>query len=360
MWPPALASRCGRSLAAALLASGTLLGASAARTEADQPAASSKTDDSRERIELFLALLKRRALDALAAHRQPPPPLLSGFYDLGEGYESNVNLDGERRGDFFTQESATVTVSPRLAPWLSAELSYDLLSTHYAELRDANLWMNTVNGTLQLTTHPRLRFDVKQEYSIVNFPFDTSNSFFDWRMGLEARVAVTAWLTTRTGWTYQMREYDTRLARDAAGNDVLGEVREDRRHTVSHHFLFRLGRTSATLGGQVYRNVSNDQLEEFYDWDDAQIRLAVSRVLSPRWIATAVSSYERKNYASRSVPAITIAERDDLSTLAGSLIYLLGDYWQVTYSLTYRYQDSNDPRLDFTDWINQVRATLAF
>ena len=88
--------------------------------------------------------------------------------------------------------------------------------------------------------------------------------------------------------------------------------------------------------------------------------MVVSRVLTPSWLGLMVGSYERRNYETRQVPAINVAERDTLLTWAGSLIYQLNDHAQLTYGLTYRYQDSNDPRLDFIDWINRFQLSLEF
>jgi hypothetical protein len=73
-----------------------------------------------------------------------------------------------------------------------------------------------------------------------------------------------------------------------------------------------------------------------------------------------VGTHERKNYQKRRVPSIQVAERDDLLTLAGSLIYLMHDDAKLTYTLTYKHQDSNDPRLDFIDWINQLKFSIEF
>jgi len=77
-------------------------------------------------------------------------------------------------------------------------------------------------------------------------------------------------------------------------------------------------------------------------------------------LGTRIASHEHRNYHRRNVPAINRAERDSLITVAGSLIYQLNPHVALSSSLTYRYQDSNDPRLDFTDWISQVGVTVGF
>jgi hypothetical protein len=327
-------------------------------TEAPAPSGSDSLTE--ERVAFFIAMLKRRALQALEAHQAPPPAVLSSSAAIAQGYESNVNLDGSKRGDFFTQETLGMALNPALTSWLKGELAYDLLHTHYAELRDANLWMNTLSGTAQLSPHQRVRVDLGYEFSLVNFPFDTSNSFADQRTGVSLWLAHLHWLTHKVGWTYQRRLYDTRKARDGSGADLLGADREDQRHVVGYELRMKFPKTSARFGGELYRNFSNDLFEDFYDWEDYQVRGVLSRVLRPAWIGLLVSSYERRNYQQRGVPVINVAERDDLFTLAASLIHLLTEDAQLTYSLSWRYQDSNDPRLDFLDWTNQVQLSLNF
>lgn len=330
-------------------------------SRAAQPDPSRKPEFvSKERVELFIALLKRRALQALETHQAPPPPVLSATAGLSQGYESNVLLDGERRGDLFTQETLALSLRPRVTPWLTGELTYDLLHSHYLEFRDVNLFTNTVAATAHLQPHRRLRGEVGYELSLVDFPFDTSSSFTDSRGHVAMSVALTNRLTTKSGWTYQVRHYDTRLARDGAGDDRPNDERRDDRHILAQSLSVRWPKTSLKVGGQFYRNFSNDLSQDFYDWEDYQLQAFVSRVLSARWIAMLVNTYERRNYQRRSVPAIAVAERDDLLTVAGSLIFLMHEQAQLSYSLTYRHQDSNDPRLDFFDWINQVRFEVEF
>jgi len=279
---------------------------------------------------------------------------------LIQGYESNVALDGQKRGDLYTQETLHMLLQPRIRPWLRGRFSYELFHHHYTELRDFNIWMNTLSGTLQVLPHPRAAVEATYEYSLVNFPFNTSNSFFDKRVGVAVLFVQTGWLMHRTAWTYQLRDFDTREASDTLGNAVANVVREDQRHAVQHEIRLRFAKTSAALVGEYYRNLSNDQFQKFYDWDNVQIRGVLAHELTDRWQGIASAGYERREYAERQVPAIGTTERDDLYTLAGSLVYRLTDRVQWRYSVIVRYQDSNDPRLDFLDWINQVRFGLEF
>ncbi len=343
-----------------ILAAGRAESAERERTMASDPGVE-------QRIELFLALLRRRAERALETHPQVPAPtpaprrpLISGSADIAQGYESNVFLDGDKRGDFFTEESVALSVTPEFTPQLTGDLSYELSNTHYGELRDANSWSNTLTAAAKWQPSPRAQGGIRYEFAILNFPFDTSSSFLDHRLILDTQLALTRRLSWKTGLAYQSREYDTRKARDGGGNDLDESTRVDQRHTVTQTLSLRLPRTSLKLVGQAYRNTSNDAFEDFYDWDDLQVRGVASRVVGRSWVSTLVVGHERRNYQARSVPAIAIAERDNLETLAGSLSYLITPAAQVTYSLTYRFQDSNDPRLDFTDWVNQMRCSITF
>lgn len=357
MWSNAfLPIRIGLLGVAMCLMAGWPLGVLAQEPPVDRSPEAQKA----ERVELFIGLLKRRAKQILEARRPPPPPLVSYSAGSAHGYESNVDLAGDKRGDFFSEETFDVTVHPRITSWLEGEFTYDLSHTHYADLRDANLWVNALGGTIQLKPHRRVQVDLGYEYSIVNFPFDTNNSFFTQETSVYLLLAQTPWLTHKTGWAYQLRDYDTRKTRDFAGTQITEVDREDQRQTVSHELRFRFGKTAARVAGQFYRNFSNDLFDDFYDWEDYRVRGVVSRVLSPEWIGVAVASHERRNYQKRSVPIIAVGERDDLLTLAGSIIYLFNDNAQLTYSLTYRHQDSNDSRLDFIDWVNQLGVSVDF
>ncbi|MBI4228064.1 MAG: hypothetical protein HY600_07335 [Candidatus Omnitrophica bacterium] len=324
---------------------------------ADPPPVSSEQS---ERAQLFIALLKRRAEAIVEARRAPPPPFWSVYGGVSEGYESNVNLDGSRKGDPFTEESFSVVARPKVTSWLSGEITYDLLHTHYQAMTDSNLWSNTVEWLLKYQPLRRVEVATGYEYGVLNFPHDTSSSFADQRTKASLTWAQAGWLTHVIGWVYQLREYDTRKARDAAGTALEGVNRQDQRHTGSYELRFRFPKLLARLGAEWYRNSANDQLQDFYDWDDVRVRAVLTRVFNPKWVGTVSASHERKNYQSRSVPAINVAERDDLVTVAGSLIYQATPHASVAGSLTYRHQDSNDPRLDFTDWISQLSVSIGF
>lgn len=315
---------------------------------------------AQERADLFVGLLKRRAQRILEAYRVSKPPLWSFSTGVGQGYESNVNLDGERRGDSFTEESASLVFHPTLKPWLAADIAYSGGNTHFMEFTDNELITHTATALLQIQPHRSLRLEGGGEYAILNFPRSSDSSFTDSRVKAHLIWAQDARVSHKTGWTYQFREYDTRQARDSAGTRVAGLVREDQRHTGLYELQLRFPKTFLRLAAEFYRNFSNDQSDEFYDWDDAKFRGVLTRVFSSRWVAVLTVGQERKNYQGRSVPAIAVSQRDNLTTLSGSLIYQWTSRATLTYSLTYRYQDSNDPRLDFTDWINQVSIAVSF
>lgn len=334
--------------------------AAPATSRAQEAPLQDKEGQAADRAKLFIALLKRRAERILEGRRAPPPPLFSLFASAGYGYESNVNLDGSREGDSFTEQSGGISFRPQFRPWLDGELSYDFLGDEFHTLTDSNLWSHTGKAILRLEPHRRVQLEVGGEAALLYFPLDEDNTFLDQRLRAQLSWAHRSWLTHRAGWLFQYREYDTRRARDSSQVRINGLSREDQRHVASYEMRLRFPKTFARLAGEFYRNFSNDGFQDFYDWEDFRFRGSVTRVFGPRWIATLNASHERKNYQSRSVPAINVAERDNLLTLAGSLIYQWTTKASLSYSLTYRHQDSNDPRLDFTDWIHQTGVTLNF
>lgn len=345
---------------AAGMAAVTLLWCAESIVWGAEPQASPALKVSREQAERFVDLLRQQAQTVLREHRQESKWSLTTTASLTQGYESNVALDGNRRGDHFTQETLGVNLLARWKPWLRGRFRYDLFSSHYLELRDFNIWMNTVGGTVQWLPHRRASLETGLEYAVINFPFNTDNSFFDTRLHVAARFAQNHWLTHRTGWRYQFRDFDTRKASDAQGNAISSVNREDHRHAVFHEFRLRFQDSSVVLLGEYFRNQSNDRFEDFYDWDNFRIQSVLAHPFSEQWSGIVSAGYEHREYLERRVPNIGTSEKDDLYTFAGSLVYRPTERWQWRYSAIYRYQDSNDPRLDFTDWINELSVSLKF
>lgn len=312
------------------------------------------------RAELFVALLRRRAERIVESQRAPPPPLWSVYGGGSGGYESNVNLDGSRKPDAFAEQSAGILFQPTFTRWLSGQLSYDFLGTEFRAFTDSNLWSHAFKALLKIQPSKPVQLELGYEFGSLEFPLDEDSSFLDHRVRAHFSYAQLPWLTHRVGWTYLAREYGTRLARDGDAVKLNGLNREDQRHTASYEMRFRWPKTFARLGTEWYRNFSNDHYQDYYDWADLRVRALLTRTLTPRWTATCTVSQERKNYQARSVPAIHVAERDDLFTAAGSLMFQFNPSTVMTYSTTYRHQDSNDPRLDFTDWIHQLGITVSF
>lgn len=331
-----------------------------AKTPPSPSGSPTRTETPEQRAELFIQLLKRRARQILEARRVPPPPLVRASVGLSEGYESNVNLDGQRQGDWFTQESFTLSLRPRITPWLQGEFTYDLFNSHYQELTDSNFWSNNLDSTLQIQPHSRVRLEVGHEYGIANFPFDSDSSFFDHRFKAHLLLAHTAWLVHKAGWMFQQRDYDTRKATDGDGLARGGVNRQDHRHTGSYEVRLSFAKTFLRIAGEYYRNLSNELFEDFYDWDNLRVKGVISRVLTPKTTGVFVASFDRRNYESRSVPAIDVAERDNLYTVAASVIHQITRRLEVIGSITYRYQDSNDPVLDFTDLTYRVGLSISF
>lgn len=320
----------------------------------------SKEEQGVNRGELFVALLRRRAERIVESRRAPPPPPWSSYGGISSGTESNVNLDGSRKGDSFFEQSAGILFQPTITRWLSAQLAYDFLGTEFRHFTDSNLWSHAFKALLQVQPHRAVQLETGYEFGLLVFPWDEDSGFFDHRIRAHLSYAQRPWLTHRVGWTYQTREYETRRARDGDQVKLNGMVREDQRHTASYEMRFRWPKTFARLGVEWYQNFSNDHFQDYYDWADVRVRGLLTRPLTPRWMATLSVSQERKNYQARSIPAINVAERDDLFTAAGSLMFQFNPYTVMTTSTTYRHQDSNDPRLDFTDWIHQLGVTISF
>ena len=343
-----------------LLAAVAVLCAAPPILAAENAPSSGRETEMEERARLFVALLKRRAERILEFRQAPPPPRWSSYAGVSQGYESNVNLDGSRKGDPFSEQSAGVTFRPLRTGWLRGDLSYDFLGTEFCEFTDSNLWSHTFQGLFRIQPWRSLELNLGVEYAVLDFPLDTDNSFTDRRFKAHLSYAQWAWLTHRAGWTFQQREYDTRLARDGDQVKLAGLNREDQRHTAGYELRLRFQRAFGRLAAEYYRNFSNDHFQDFYDWDDFRFRGLLTWIFRPGLSGTVTLSHERKNYQARSVPVIAIAERDDLLSAAASLAYEIRKDVTLSLSVTYRHQDSNDPRLDFTDWIHQIGVSINF
>jgi len=302
--------------------------------------------------EQLLAVLQQRAEDAIEARKAQAPKPFEITTSLVHGYENNVNLDATRTGDHYIEESAGFFLRPQVRPWLSLEGSYQARNTHFTEFRDSNTWSNTLGTLVRWTPHTTLSLDAGYEYEIFNYPFDTSNSFTDHRLTTTLRHILSPLVFHEASWSVLLRSYDTRKALDPSAVET-PNVREDQRHTVAYDLGLLLGETVVRLRQEFFENLSNEGFEDFYDWQDYRARLTASRAFFERWLATGSVSFERRNYADRTVPNEEIAEKDDLTTLSCSLIYELSKDWSVAYTWLWREQHSNDRRLDFNDTINQ-------
>jgi hypothetical protein len=119
------------------------------------------------------------------------------------------------------------------------------------------------------------------------------------------------------------------------------------------------GKTSIRLRGKGYRNSSNVQYQDYYDYDSLHGYLTLSRpFLKDRLYVSFTPDFERKNYLDR--PATGGKRYENMMQWRLDTYYTLTKFANLSYSVSFRDASSNASDAEYSDLTNEVSLNLDF
>jgi hypothetical protein len=282
------------------------------------------------------------------------------FASAMQGYDNNVFLDPQRKGDTFSEgildAKATCALNGRWNVFGEAAV-HDIT---YWEATDASL----VDTDLKFGFEGKLPYDITltalNNVEVVAYPYYGDGTYFGDKTGLELKQRLPHNLFQSFGYEYSYRHYTNQKAHLGWGgkSDI---KRVDYRNTFDYDFGVFLKKAMFKLSGEFFVNDSNDKFHDYYDYQS--LRLGPSMIYLITDKMSAYLSYNRqfKVYEHRTLPTdLTRRERDRGYTLTGSLFYDIYKNTTLAFSYTYRQNKSNYPALKYSGSISTLGLYCRF
>lgn len=309
----------------------------------------------------IIELLKQRALLRIKKKRRERLLKVSLFSSVSGGYENNVNNDSAKKGDLFTSQLLMVTWQPTFNKYFSLNNSVLAFNQIYSDFTDTNYLYSSVSTGARFYpfSDGKLRLEPGLGYEVLWYPNSLNSSYNTVKYFLKTKNFISRTLSADLNFEFSLKEYDNRKARNPSG--VTQEfVREDERYTFEAGLTRRIGRFSLGLKEKVYRNTSNDLLQELNDYYSHKSSLTLSGTFleDNRLYIAFTPSFERKNYKVRL--AVDRARFDDRYNYKFAAYYKLNENYTLTYKFDHWNLNSNSRSSEYTNIINQIGISAKF
>lgn len=271
---------------------------------------------------------------------------------LRYGYDSNVNLSGERKGDSFQEALLSIRSRHPLLSGIEMECNYMLDVKNYSEITDAS---NVINrAVVELNKHLSLfKIGVGYDVSYLAYPYYEEGDFVFhkgfWYVGND----LTSKLYHQLKLYYGIKDYldgktlsETSLAVDPAKD------RLDRRQGAEYLIKFFYNKKlSVHLMGSYAMNDSNARYLDYYDYTSPGVSCGFGYRLSSALHLVADYSYRRKNYKGRTVTNSNFSykQKDTIYAANVGFLYLLGKQSSLSFNYSYRETSSNDSLSEYSE-----------
>ena len=309
-----------------------------------------------------LAAIKRRAQKILEARRAARR--LKLYAEVAEvvAYENNpANAGNPRKGDTSFEEDVYLLLSKKLTPTIDWQGSYYGAYLKYLDYGDGDYTSHTLTP-VKLRWQPgrmwRLESWMDLDYNYYPVVDDSSYRQIKWVGRLRQNLFGSAFHQFQYEWFD--RHYTHKRARDSGGNNTLTR-RDDVRNRLRYKVGATVKQTLLTMENEYYWHDSNDNRDDFYDYQVWKITGSASGNVTKKLYASGSFAYEQKNYSSHKVSGIDAEARyDGKYSISTSLSYDLNDTWKLGYDYTFDHLASNDPTGEFDNAKHAFKVTAHF
>ncbi|MDD4957203.1 MAG: hypothetical protein PHH49_07050 [Candidatus Omnitrophica bacterium] len=284
--------------------------------------------------------------EALAASKAPSfgdMTEISGFIDVQQGYDSNVDLDSKKHEDAFLQTTANLDIKYKQFDGVRLMAGVDTFESIYYNRNSNNIIdiAPYIGFDLDVITDVVLKSRVIYDQFL--YPGEKENSYSGIVLSNYLRHYPVNWGYHELGFEYVKRWYpDNKVVLDDL--TVSDNDRTDDRYRVRYNLAARGDRVYARLSNEYSRNDSNYTYREYYDFWQYRIKPSLMFFMTERFYLDASLVYKYTRYKDRRITTDSGTRESDRTYIASLSVYY--DLTKnATLSLTYSYSDnkSNDP-----------------
>ena len=360
-----LAAACSAALLLVLSSAPVVLAQEAQEVERERPELPPLT--AQIPPEEALAAIKRRAQKILGARREARRLKFTAELSEVVGYETNPATSVVHKGNSFIETDAYTLASKKLTPTIDWQASYYGVYLQYEAYQEGDYTSHTMTPT-KLTWRPGKMWRVESwlDYDINYYHNAMDSSYRQLKTSSRIRQNLFGTVFHQVQYEFFERDYLHRNARDGTSTQTLSN-RVDRRHRLRYKTGFTvkeklpLKNALFTVENDVYRNDSNDQSSDYYDYDVWKITSAVNGSATQKLSLSGSFAFERKNYRERPLTGLVAPARyDDKYTLNSTATYQLNKTWRSAAALNFDHLASNESTGEYDNMKYSLTVTASF
>ena len=265
------------------------------------------------------------------------------------GYESNVLLNNERKGDTFQEFYYYLSFLNKLPAGVNFKLSYDSDYLNYSEFTDYTNFINslTVSFSKKLSFfEPEAGFNT----SYIYYPHNRDDTFLFYKGFIKLNQKINRNLKHNVFVEIGRKNYSRRKALSDTISSYQDKKQRDKRYGAGYEVSFKPNKKlSIRLKSAYYLNDSNASYMDYYDYRALRESLKVSYKLTKRLKVLTGFGYQHKLYKSRDVSEGGCNERDKLYVGNLEFLYKLNRNADLSLYYSYRENSSNDDLEEYLD-----------
>ncbi|MBL7157465.1 MAG: outer membrane beta-barrel protein [Candidatus Omnitrophica bacterium] len=269
---------------------------------------------------------------------------LNFFAGLLQGYDNNVNLDPERKKDGFLETSLNTEAVYNYTDDIRLKVENDTANVLYYNEKDASLLdiYNKAGLELDLLNDAlTVGMDYALDYLI--FPRDEDGTYLSHEVKAFIKHAIVGDFYHKIGYRLLFKNYShdkTLNGRKERTSKLRHDVRNGIDYEAGMHLLDRaIVKTSL----QFYRNKSNYEYHDYYDYWSFKVRPSFILMLNDKLYTSGSFTYQQRTYDGRLSSEDDEHVYDDTYSFNISVLYDITRSFTFALSLSYRENSSNEP-----------------
>lgn len=311
-----------------------------------------------KRTAFFFVLLTLIHARVIAAEEFP----LKARAMVSAGYDDNALLSSSRKGDVFAQQSVSLGWKRNFGSRVRTRADFDAFNVNYFEVTDQSVLWQAVNPGVDYLVSPTTALQMDYHFDYLYFPRNeiASSRSHGIRAGVLHKIHDA--LRFKAGAGPAWRQFTDNKINHAGGTRSDEDNRSDDRWIADSELIWNIWSDGVLRPGFSYsRNDSDDQFNDFYDYDSYSFRVSLTAKMTPKIYYYLKFGYENVVYDDRRLVALPDeTENSDVYTASASLFYAFRKDISLGLSYTYRQKESNEPSQAYSGSITTVGLYYTF
>ncbi|MEA3560736.1 MAG: outer membrane beta-barrel protein [Candidatus Omnitrophota bacterium] len=281
---------------------------------------------------------------------------------ISEGYDNNVKLDSLRREDTFSEQDLSLSYQRPFTDIITFFIEDDLSNITYYEFSDESLISNDLKAGLDMEFSDRLKARIGYDFEVLRYYQLGEGDYWSNIPLVNLKYYITKDFYGIIGYKYIDRSFIKRRIRNNAFV-LLDKKRKDSRHVSICEIGYLFSQTLLKLKNEYYRNNSNDQYFNYYDYWADTVTLSVIHMFNDKLYGFLSFGRQWRQYNDRltRLPLATFPVQEDKLLLGyACLNYDITEDMSLNIDYAYRENDSNDPDCKYSGSIISGGLNVAF